>query len=70
VSRELGLIVQGKPLPGWVMVCNGCWATRSDVRPTQHDLPLSEFAAAGWFIGKLSDLCPACAPADATEAGR
>lgn len=60
MSRELGLKVNRKPLPGWVMVCNGCWKTKSDVRPRQEDLPLEEFAAAGWFIGEVADRCPAC----------
>lgn len=60
MSRELGLRVNGKPLTGWVMVCNGCWTTRSEVRARQEDLPLEEFAEAGWYIGEVADWCPAC----------
>lgn len=49
---------------GWVMVCDN-WddncKTRSDVRPIQTDLPLSEFAEAGWYIAQVhGDLCPKC----------
>lgn len=44
----------------WVMRCDEC-TTVSDPRPKQDDLPLSEFAAAGWFIAKIfGDQCPVC----------
>lgn len=47
---------------GWRMWCDepGC-AESSETRPTQHDLPLAEFAAAGWHVAeKWGDICPTC----------
>lgn len=63
MTRELHAVVRGKTLPGWVMICNSCWSTHSDVRDRQELLPLDEFAAAGWFIGEVTDLCPVCVAA-------
>lgn len=45
---------------GWAMFCDRC-GYRSDVRPSQHDLPLDEFRADGWFVAKVhGDLCSKC----------
>jgi hypothetical protein len=42
------------------MFCDRC-GYRSDVRPSQHDLPLDEFRADGWFVAKVhGDLCSKC----------
>lgn len=49
--------------PRWAMFCDviGC-KNRSDARRTQKDLPLEEFARAGWFIAAThGDRCPSCA---------
>ena len=54
----------GKKLSdGWEMRCDN-WRVckvRSDVRRSDNDLPLEEFATAGWFIAQgHGDSCPAC----------
>jgi hypothetical protein len=52
-----------EPEIGWRMYCDqdGC-PNASDIRPTQHHLPLDEFHAAGWLIAKRwGDTCPQCA---------
>jgi hypothetical protein len=44
----------------WVMCCNQC-DHRTEPRATQNDLPLEEFAQAGWFVAKLyGEWCPNC----------
>lgn len=51
--------------PPWRMVCDrlGC-STRTEPRPTENDLPLEEFAQAGWFIASVhGDRCPECVEA-------
>ena len=62
MSRELERVENGRPLPGWVMVCDQAdCKTRSDVRQKQADLPLVEFVDAGWFVARTyGDYCPAC----------
>ena len=52
---------------GWEMVCDN-WRTckvKSDVRDSDNDLPLEEFAAAGWYIAQgHGDRCPKCVLAE------
>lgn len=46
----------------WVMVCDTerC-TTQSDIRRHESELPLEEFALAGWYIGHgYGDKCPKC----------
>lgn len=56
---------------GWRMYCDqpAC-DEASDTRPTEHHLPLSEFAAAGWFVAKVyGDTCPRCLAAGVKPTG-
>lgn len=52
---------------GWVMRCDnwrGLCKTEVGPRRTEHDLPLREFIAAGWFIARThGDRCPKCVAA-------
>lgn len=47
----------------WQMRCDHC-DHRSEPRARQDDLPLEEFAKAGWFVAKLfGEWCPNCVAA-------
>jgi hypothetical protein len=72
-GEKTQVVLDGPPQEpvGWRLFCDreGCDAS-SETRPTQHHLPLREFADAGWFIARLwGDTCPRCLAAGVKPTG-